>query len=148
MNVTPFGAKSPTSTVVGVAADADGNLVTKKVWENPVTTIFSGTYSDTGNHTQEAVDVSDCGLFSLRVANTTDAAVTFTFASDVTSNDIALKNAGGVDCAISVVANKRFMMLTPDDYPFLQWIRNLRLIVHFETVPSTGSLTVYLVKKM
>lgn len=148
MNVTPFAGKSPSDTVVGVSVDADGKMITKKVWENPVTTIFSGTYDDTENHTQEAVDVSDCGLFSLRVANTTDAAVTFTFASDVTSNAVALKNAGGVDFAISVVANKRFMMLTPDDYPFLQWIRNLRIIVRFETVPSTGTLTVYLVKKM
>lgn len=148
MNVTPFAGKSPSSTVVGVSVDADGNMITKKVWENPVTTIYEGTYSDTSNHTQDAVDVSDCGLFSLRVANTTNSAVTFTFASDVTSNAVAMKNAGGVDYSISVVANKRFIMLTPDDYPFMQWVRNLRLIIKFETVPTTGTLTVYLVKKM
>ena len=147
MNVTPFGAKSPTDTVVGVSADSNGNIITKKIWENPVSTIFKGSYNDTVNHTQDAVDVSDCALFSLRIENQTSSEVTFTFRSDVTSNDVALKNADGQDYSITVPADKRFMMITPDDYPYLQWMRKLRLSIAFKTAVSSGTLTVYLVKK-
>ena len=147
MNVTPFGAKSPTDTVVGVSADSNGNIITKKIWENPVSTIFTGAYNDTLPHIQDAIDVSDCALFSLRIANQTSSEVTFTFKSDVTYNDISLKNADGQDYSITVPADKRFMMITPDDYPFLQWIRNLRLSIKFNTAVSSGTLTVYLVKK-
>ena len=147
MNVTPFGAKSPTNTVVGVSADSNGNIITKKIWENPVSTIFTGVYNDTESHTQDSVDVSDCALFSLRIANQTSSEVTFTFRSDVTANDVPLKNADGQDYSITVPADKRFMMITPDDYPFLQWIRSLRLGIKFNTAVSSGTLTVYLVKK-
>ena len=147
MNVIPFGAKSPTNTVVGVSADSNGNIITKKNWENPVSVIFTGVYNDTVSHTQDGVDVSDCALFSLRIANQTSSEVTLTFRSDVTSNDVTLKDVNGQDYFITVPADKRFMMITPDDYPFLQWIRNLRLSIKFNTAASSGTLTVYLVKK-
>ena len=147
MNVTPIGGKSPSSTLVGIAVDAYGVTKTKKEWENPVETIFEGTYEDTVVHTQTGVAVSDCGLFSLRVANTTDSTVNLTFRSDVTSNDVALKNPEGTNYEINVAQDSRFMMITPDDYPFMQWIRNLRLGIKFNAVPTTGTLTIYLVKK-
>jgi len=153
MNVTPIGGKSPASKLIGIAVDTAGNVITKKIWSNDSQVIYSGTYDDTTEHIQDAVDVSDCGAFSLRFANTTDATVTITFGSDVTSNNIALKNTDGVDYSITIAANKRFMMATPDDYPFLQWIRNLRLVIKFNTVPTPGgegeekTLKIYLVKK-
>lgn len=152
MNVTPIGGKSPASTLIGIAVDAAGNVITKKIWSNTSQVIFTGIFEDTTTHYIDGeTDVSDCGAFSLRIANTTDAAATITFASDVTANNVALKGTDGVDYSIPVAANKRFMMATPDDYPFLQWIRNVRLIIKFETIPTAGEgneLKIYLVKKM
>lgn len=151
MNVTPIGGKTPSSTVAGVAVDADGKLVTKKAWTNDVILAYEMTELPTTTDTirPPAVDVSDCGAFSLRVENTTDAEYSIGFYSDTTTNGVSLKKADdGTSWGIRIPANLRFIAITPDDMPIMQWIRDARLYILPRSVPTSGTLRVWIVKKV
>lgn len=151
MNVTPIGGKTPSATVAGVAVDADGKLVTKKAWTNDMILAYEMAElpATTATIKPAAVDVSDCGAFSLRVENTSDAEYTIGFYSDVTANSVSLKKAdNGSAWGIDVPSNLRYIAITPDDMPIMQWIRNARLYIIPKTVPTTGTLKVWIVKKV
>ena len=153
MNVTPIGAKSSNNTVVGVAADASGNLTTKKVWNNDVELIYemSSTPSGTSTIWVDPVDLSDCGAVSLRISNGMDVNFTLYFGSDIpndgTAGHYALKDIEGTDHTLTIPASTNRIVLTPDDVPLLQWINTLNLAIKPASTPSTGAVKIWLVRK-
>lgn len=132
MNVTPFGAKSPSSTVVGVAANADGNLVTEKKWQNEQASIFTSaeSLSTSGFIVGTVVDVSDAAAVSLLIRN--DNGVGFTIKVYAPSTNYRLNDAYGSEYGIHV-SEKRMTMITPDDLPVLQWLPELRIGVKLDS---------------
>lgn len=132
MNVTPFGAKSPSSTVVGVAANADGNLVTEKKWQNEQASIFTSAENlDASNFRMgEIVDVSDAAAVSLLIRN--DNAVGFTIKLYGPGTNFRLNDAYGSEYGIHV-SEKKMTMITPDDLPVLQWLPEIRMTVKLDS---------------
>lgn len=148
MNVTPFGAKSPTSTVVGVAANANGNLLTSKKWENEIVEIYS-KLPDKTRTTTTRYDIGDAAAVSLRFTNTTNNSFTIYFYADqVTSSDFLLYDINGNPVSYKIVKSvTRTQILTPEDAPILQWLKNIKLRVDFDEVPKSGNLKIEVVIK-
>lgn len=149
MKVTPFGAKSPTSTVVGVAANADGNLVTAKKWENNVIRVCDEEVTGVESFQTDLIDVSDAAAVSLRFSNTSDQSFMITFYSDQYPNNtyqLYDYNGNKVQCKI-IKSSSRTQILTPDDLPVLQWLKSIRMRVAFDAAPASGSLIIDLVAK-
>ena len=147
MNVTPFGAKSPTETVVGVSADANGNLNTKKVWNNEVIKICDVSTPTSSGGYCDNVDLSNAGAVSLRVRNSTDQDITLVLYVDFVSSHYRMKDATGADIAIVIPANTLNVMITPDDIPQLQWINKLSLGYLPDADATSGSIVIYAVIK-
>lgn len=154
MNVTPFGAKSPTETVVGVSADANGNINTKKVWNNDAELIYEMQTTPTGTSTiwTTPVDISDCGAVSLRVSNGMDVACDIRIGTDVKTDAASnyhynLRHPDGSTNSITVPASTYYMAITPDDEPFLKWINRLGIALVPASTPTTGVVRIWLVRK-
>ena len=142
MKVTPIGGKTPSSTVVGIATNADGNLVTTKKWENEAVDVFSdATELSTSFKTGTIVDLSDAASVSLLIRN--DNNVGFTMKIYAPNLNYRLNDAYGSEYGIHV-SQKRMTMVTPDDLPILQWLPQLRLGVALddaiEGTPSTFTI--------
>ena len=170
MNVTPIGGKSPSSTVVGVAVDADGNVKTKKTWECYEELIYNIEKNDSANPPIDTLPKSaetvwpggkpptiyltDCGAVSLRVDNGLDVDVKISIGTDVnyTPNSTAgwtynLRRATSETNGFTIPKQTRYVSITPDDEPLLQWICRLNFAVKFDDVPSTGYLRIWLVRR-
>ena len=149
MNVTPIGGKTPNSTLQGIAVNENGRIITKKEWENKLILAYEMTALPTTTATiaVDAIDVSDSAAFSLRIDNTTDVGYTIGFYSDVSSNKYGIRDIQSNVYDIDIAANTRFVAVTPDDLPIMQWMYNVRLYIMPKSVPTTGSLKIWLVKK-
>lgn len=153
MNVTPFGAKSPTDTVVGVSADSNGNINTKKKWENDAVTLefVSDTPLTTvATYSMKVVDLSDAAGVSLRIKNTMNIACDLVFYNDVNgvgSNNIRLYNSEGDWIRLSIPSGGKTMMITPDDIPQLAWLNALSVGISITEIPSSGTVAVAAVIK-
>ena len=61
MNVTPIGGKSPSETLLGVAVNASGAVITERAWKTTVTKIVEDVEPTAGTHACTAVDLSTAG---------------------------------------------------------------------------------------
>ena len=138
MNVTPFGAKSPASTVVGVAATAEGNLVTAKKWQNESVDIFTSAENLTTSFVGgNVIDLSDAASVSLLIRN--DNSVGLTIKIYAPNTNYRLNDAYGSEYGIHV-SNKKMTMITPDDLPILQWLPQLKIAIALdEAISGTPS---------
>lgn len=143
MNVTPFGAKSPASTVVGVAANADGNLITQKKWMNDSTDVFTSAEGlSTSFALGSVIDLSDAASVSLLIRN--DNSVGFTIKIYAPNTNYRLNDAYGSEYGIHV-SSKRMTMITPDDLPILQWLPQLKIAIALDEAIS-GTPSTFTVK--
>jgi hypothetical protein len=135
--------------VVGVAANADGNLLTAKKWENDMVRACEQDVTGLSDVSTDWIDVSDAAAVSLRFANTSDKSFTVIFFSDqYTNSNYRLYDYNGGPVAYRVAkASSRTQILTPDDAPVLQWLRAIKMRIEFEGTPTTGSLIIDIVKK-
>lgn len=152
MNVLPIGGKSPSETVVGFSADANGNLITKKKWDNNIELIYEMDSTPSGTSTiwLTPVDISDCGAVSIRISNTLDVDVKLYIASDLPDDGTAhyaLKDINGDDYLLTIPANKSRIVISPDDVPVLQWLNSLNLAVKPSSTPTTGIVKIWLARK-
>lgn len=168
MDVLPFGAKSESNTVVGVAATNDGVIKTVKNWRNDSVNLFSRQATlNTGTSNiimtdycgsadgGVGVDVSDSAAVSLYIYNQLDLNFRlYAYAPTVGSN-YRLYNAAQewIYYDVSGGVGKR-ILITPDDFPTLQWLPilkfGLRLMDGSETVVNSGNndaLTISVIKK-
>lgn len=153
MNVTPFGAKSPTDTVVGVSADANGNINTKKKWENnaislefvsetPLTTVAA--------YSMKTIDLSDAACVSIRIKNTMNIACDLVFYNDsnsVGTTNVRLYDSEGNLIKHNIPSGGKIMIITPDDIPQLAWLNTLSVGISIAEVPSSGTVAVSAVIK-
>lgn len=153
MNVMPIGGKSPSDTLLGVAVDANGNAKTKKVWENNMTLIYEmgdNLPESTATIWLDELDISDCAAVSLRVYTTSDAEYSIGIGTDTSSTTYALRNIDGDGQSVKIPTGNtksKYISITPDDLPILQWIRKLHLLIVPQSVPTTGNLKIWAVTK-
>lgn len=153
MNVTPFGAKSPTDTVVGVSADANGNINTKKKWENnaiPLEFVSETPLTTVAAYNMKTIDLSDAACVSLRIKNTMNIACDLVFYNDsnsVATTNVRLYDSDGNWIKRNIPSGGKTMIITPDDIPQLAWLNTLSVGISISEVPSSGTVAVSAVIK-
>ncbi len=142
--------KNPDGNATAIGMDANGNLKIKRVWESVVQKdLFSGALSDTGAVTtiNNALDLAEQGMVSLRFYNTTDSALKVMLYSDMSAaTETLLKDINGENFSFTVAADAH-TIITPDDLPVLNYLRYLKLKIQPVTEPTTGQLVVRAVTK-
>jgi hypothetical protein len=129
--------------LVGVAANANGNLVTEKKWANESADVYTSaenlTTSYVGGNT---IDLADAASVSLLIRN--DNNVGFTIKIYAPGTGYRLNDAYGSEYGIHVSA-KRMTMITPDDLPILQWLPELKIAIALDEAIS-GTPSTFIVK--
>lgn len=130
-------------TAAAVKTDSDGRIDTIKSWGISKLTLYSGALSDTTAITTTNTDVSEYPLVSLRITNRTGVPVTITPLTDiVTSSGWKLVDVDGSPLTIELAPTSNYIVITPTDAPWLNYIKNLRLSVQATATPSADTPTI------
>ena len=140
-------AGNANGTTTGVAVSADGKVLTIKRWENEVTKIYDDTPTNAATYACTEIAGGDAGAFSLRVSNYTNQDITLGFYSDVVVNTYGLRDSEGSITQFTVPAGKTNVMITPDDWPQLQWLAKLRVYFILANPSESGKVIIYAVAK-
>ena len=127
-------------TAVPMKASDEGDISTTRKWSRSWQSIQAELeIRDTSNHTLPAVDVRDIPTFSLRIVNRLGVPVTITFLTDAnTTNGYALVNMDQTEKSITVSPGNPYVIVTPEDLPFLNYVQYVRLQVKASTAPASG----------
>lgn len=138
-----IAGRTPGGTAAAVKIDSDGRIDTVKTWGISKLTLYSGALSDTVAITTTNTDVSEYPLISLRITNRTGVPVTITPLNDiVTSSGWKLVDVDGSPLAIELAPTSNYIVITPSDAPWLNYIKNLRLSVQATSTPSAETPTI------
>lgn len=129
--------------------DNDGKIVVKHEWITEEIQIVSGLeLRDTTNVWSDRLDVGEYATISLRVNNTHNKPVSVIFGRDYSSTStVYLKNYGGSNIGFTIPADSGSRMITPEEFPFLQYIHNIKLNCKCSEAPTEGSLYITVVGK-
>lgn len=132
---------------VPMKASADGDISTTRTWKKSWYSIVTNLeIRDTNDHKLDAVDVRDTPTFSLRIINRLGVPVTIIFLTDInTTNGYALNNMDQTSKSITVSPGNGYVIVTPEDLPFLNYVQYVRLQVKASIAPSSGVFEAYLV---
>lgn len=129
--------------------DADGRQEVTHKWVTDEISVLSdvqirGTEAGWSNR----VNVGEYATISLRVVNSHDQPVSIIFGKDYDTNNTSyLKNYGGSNISFTIPANSGFRMITPEEFPFLQYLENVRVRYACSKAPTTGTLYMTIVGK-
>lgn len=125
---------------VPMKASTDGDISTTRTWKKSWQAIRTGLeIRDVDPHDLDAVDVRDIPTFSLRILNRLGVPVTISFLTDVnTTNGYALMNMDQTTKSITVSPGNDYVIVTPEDLPFLNYVQYVRLRVRASTAPASG----------
>ena len=135
-----------------IEATATGELKTIHVWESTVKDIcYSQQIRDTSAHNYPAdgvnrVDISEYAITSFRIVNGLDQPVTIRFYTDAsapTSLGTWLADKNGNAYAITIPTGTNQIIITPDDFPVLNYLRGIRVRVNCDTAPTSGTFAMY-----
>ena len=129
--------------------DADGRPeVTHKWVADEIQVVSSVQIRGTESAWSGRVNVGEYATISLRVGNSHDQPASIIFSRDDGSNNTTyLKNYGGTNIGFTIPANSGLRMITPEEFPFLQYIKNVKVRYECSTAPTTGSLSIIIVGK-
>lgn len=132
---------------VPMLADANGNISTTRSWKKEWTAIQQNIeIRDTATVDLTPMDVSGIPTFSLRIINRLGVPVTIWLKTDVnTSNGYSLTDVNGNAFTITVQPTNSYVIITPEDWPILNYIKLLRLCVKASSAPSSGAFEAYMV---
>ena len=140
-------AGNANNVVKGVSVTSEGYVLTVKKWENEIIKIYDDTPTASGTYVCDPISTGDSGGFSLRVSNYTAQDITLGLYTDVLSNTFGLRDGEGNLISYTVEADKKNVMITPDDLPQLQWLAKLRLYFILPEASESGAVTIYAVVK-
>lgn len=153
MSIMQIGGKytaNGTSTAVGVEVDSSGKVSTNKNWRFSYDkAVDSYELRDTNTHYSftsgvgQSVDVRTSGLVSLRIKNTTDQNITITLIQDTNKSASSwLVDADGMQYSVVCGGGSTICIITPNDWPVLNYLSYLNLRFSASVAPTKGSLTV------
>ena len=127
--------------------DDAGRTVTVRKWTAEETVLVDGIQIRTTDATwSERLDVSGYASVSLRVSNSHDQAVSVIFGLDTgADNTTYLKNYGGANLSFTIPASSGVRLITPEEFPFLQYLKHIKVRCSCETAPTSGGLTITVV---
>lgn len=135
-----IAGRTSDGVAVPMKASTDGDISTTRTWKKSWQQIVLGLeIRDTNSYNLDAVDVRDIPTFSLRIINRLGVPVTITFLTDVNAfNGYALMNMDQTTKSITVSPGNDYVIVTPEDLPFLNYVQYVRLRVQASTAPASG----------
>ena len=152
MSMMKIAGKTSGNKAVAVACEDNGNIKINREWKQVFTTIINNlevrgtTVISTANE-EQCFDCSPYAFVSLRVKNSLDADIQINFYEDEwkTTSDW-LKNLDGSYITLSIPKGG-FYFITPEDFPFLKYCKNLKMRIQPTSSATSGSLTIKAVGK-
>ena len=125
---------------VPMLAETDGSVDVKRKWKKEWVMLIADTeVRDTNAINATVLDLRDIPMCSLRVVNRLGVPVTLSFYTDVnTSNGYALNDTNGVAKTITVQHSMGYQIITPEDFPLLNYVQYLRIKAVASSAPSSG----------
>ena len=148
----PICGKNSNNNATPIGATNDGKLKIAHLWESGLKTICNNqAIRDTSAHVfpsagESWIDISEFAITSLRIKNDLNQPCTMRFYSDygpATDAGSWLADKNGTAFAVIIPTGSTMIMLTPDDFPPLNYLRGLRIRVNCDTAPTSGTLSVY-----
>jgi hypothetical protein len=127
--------------------DDAGRTVTVRKWTaDEIAAVENLQIRTTDASWSNRVDVSGFSTISLRVSNAHDQPVSLIFGMDVgEDNTVYLKNYGGTNLGFTIPANSGVRMITPEEFPFLQYLKYVKVRCSCGTAPTSGYLTITII---
>ena len=139
-----------------IEATGTGELKIVHVWESTLKDICYGqSIRDTSAYIFPAegsarVDISGYAVTSLRIQNGLDQDVTMRFYTDIssaTSSGAWLGDKNGTAYTLTIPHGNNIVIITPDDFPPLYYLKGLRIRINCDTAPTSGTFSAYAVCK-
>ena len=129
--------------------DSDGRAEVTHKWVTDEIQFVSGVQiRETGGAWSDRLNVREYATISLRVYNSHDQPVSIIFGRDYsTESTTYLKNYGGSNIGFTVPADSGSRMITPEEFPFLQYLENVKVRYECSTAPTAGALYITIVGK-
>lgn len=129
--------------------DPDGRAeVTHKWITDEIQFVSNVQIRGTEGAWSDRVDVGEYATISLRVYNSHDQPVTIIFGRDYAAESTTyLKNYGGSNIGFTIPADSGSRMITPEEFPFLQYLKNVKVRYECSTAPTSGALYMTIVGK-
>lgn len=152
----PICGKNSNNNATPIGATNDGNLKVAHIWESECKTICNNqAIRDTSAHVFPAsdeswVDISGYAVTSLRIISNLDQPCTMRFYSDygnATSAGSWLADKNGATFTLVIPTGNTMIILTPEDFPPLNYLRSLRIRVNCDTAPTSGAFSAFAVCK-
>ena len=150
VNVMPIGGKydnSGSPVVMGVAVDGDGAAISARKWKNEIVKILDVTDPTSGTKACTVIDLANAGAVSLRVDNALNVPVQLYIYTDYYNHTYYMRDATGSYITKTIPAGQKFVMITPDDIPAMQWLAQLKIGAKIDGASITGDLDIWAVVK-
>ena len=103
---------------------------------------------DTSAVWTDRIDVSQFATISLRVYNSHDQPINVVFGKDTgDDNTTYLKNYGGSTLGFTIPADSGVRMITAEEFPFLQYLKNVKLRLAANAAPESGKVSISVIGK-
>lgn len=141
-----------TATALGIIVNADGRIEAVRHNEQELVSVLlniekrdTSTISFYGNN---AVDLSEWTTCCLLVSNTLDVDVTLhIYRQSDKSSSAYLKDADGEAYTITIPHTTGEIIITPDDFPILSYLRYFSGGLYFANTPTSGSISLSVLRR-
>lgn len=149
MSMLKVAGSNANNAPKSLRTDDDGKLIVRHEWVVEEIPLVNGLQiRDTVEHWSDRLDLSKYATVSLRVYNSHNQPVSIIFGRDYSSESTAyLKNFGGATLGFTIPASSGSRMVTPEEFPFLQYLHSIKLRSACSTAPSAGGLYITVVGK-
>lgn len=129
---------------VPMKADTDGNINTVRNWKTDIITLYSGSVPNTDSIRTTNTDLSEYPIISLRVTNRTGVSIILTPLVDLYNNNngYELRDKDGGSLSVEIPYTSHFVVLTPSDTPWLNYVKYLRMKFSASATPTAETPTV------
>ena len=127
--------------------DSEGRSEVVRTWSAEAVPVFANEeIRATDAVWSSRVDVAKYATLSLRVWNGLDQPVSISFGVDTGSDSITImKNYGGSNLGFTIPVGSGVKMITPEEFPFLQYLQKIKVRAACSTAPTSGSLSISIV---
>lgn len=148
MSMLKIAGNDSNGVARALRTNENGNAQIEHVWKIEEIPVFSSlSIRDTSAHWSPRIDLSGYAIVSMRIKNTLDSSVRLQCAVDIGGSDSTeyLYSATNSNLNLTLETSTNMKLLTPDEYPWLQYLHYLKFRASCDSAPNSGSLTVTVV---
>lgn len=142
--------KSESGTAKPMLVTNEGSPIVTRDWRSMVEVLYPETEVRTDTYKLiKSTKVKDYGLISLRILNTLDSDLRMVFCGEYygdVDNRYLIRDMASNNY-IEINIGKGYSIITPDDFPILNYLETLYFQIKAETTPTEGVLAIWGVYK-